>query len=92
MEDAAKRVLVDKAGLPSLRITFQETITPIHDEDKEHYAIYTTTVPSLPKKPESDDISEFFFHTEDELKCIYNDFKDFLTPRLKSLLAYEFDF
>ncbi|XPV77894.1 MAG: NUDIX domain-containing protein [Desulfovibrio sp.] len=92
MYDAAIRLLQKNTGLNSARLAFQEIVPPLDSEDKEHIAIYTMQAQDELIKPATEDIDEYFFHTEDELRCIHEQFNDFLTPRLQHLLGYEFSF
>ncbi|MUM78272.1 NUDIX domain-containing protein [Pseudodesulfovibrio sp. F-1] len=83
--DAALRVLREELNLTVEHTQFVRTLPACAETGFEHISIYTLPRNTQPITPNSDEVSEGYHFSREELTCLVKEFRELLTPNLVTL-------
>lgn len=83
--DAALRILYEELRLEVEHPQLTRTLLSCPETGFEHVSIFLVTKNTLPIIPNTDEVSEGYYFSREELTCLVKEFKELLTPNLVTL-------
>tara|TARA_Y100001954_G_scaffold178479_1_gene189796 strand:+ start:3090 stop:3716 length:627 start_codon:yes stop_codon:yes gene_type:complete len=84
-EDAAIRVLHEKLDMEVESLQFVRTLPACPETAFENMTIYALTKNTQPIKPNSKEVEEGYYFSNEELTCLVKEFRELLTPNIVTL-------
>jgi isopentenyldiphosphate isomerase len=83
--DAATRALREELRLEVDTPQFVRALPACAETGFEHVSIFTVSRNTQPITPNSDEVSEGYYFSREELTCLIKEFRELLTPNLVTL-------